>query len=141
MLPTVATFLRGSSSRPAFARNEALIRKSSSEAEERRQGDVDRASGRPARRSDHRALSDRRRPRIAARPRFVNLAAASVAELREAMEARRCDPVSVLLGRYAQSLTAAGEVDGELALSFVLFPSEAMLEAVAEVGSHRATVA
>ena len=75
--------------------------------------------------------ADHRHP---SRPRFVNLAAASVAELREVMQARRrpVDPVSVLLGRFAQSLTAAGEVDRELALSFVLFPSEAMLEAVAK---------
>jgi hypothetical protein len=35
-----------------------------------------------------------------------------------------------VLGRFAQSLTAAGEVDGELALSLVLFPTEAILEAV-----------
>jgi hypothetical protein len=42
------------------------------------------------------------------------------------------DPVSVVLGRLAQSLAAAGQVDAELALSYVVWPTEAMLEAVAE---------
>ena len=57
-----------------------------------------------------------------------------VAELREAMQARRCphDPLSVLLGRCAQTLTAAGEVDPEIALSYVLWPTDEMLRAVAE---------
>jgi hypothetical protein len=39
--------------------------------------------------------------------------------------------VSVVLGRYPQVLAAAGELDGDIALSYVLWPSDGMLEAVA----------
>jgi hypothetical protein len=63
----------------------------------------------------------------------VNLAAVSLAELRGVTLARRRprDPVSVVLGRYPQVLAAAGELDGDIALSYVLWPSDGMLEAVA----------
>jgi hypothetical protein len=61
----------------------------------------------------------------------LNLAAVSAAEIREAMQARRrLDPVAVRLGRCALALTVAGEVDGELGLSFAIWPTDAMLEAV-----------
>jgi hypothetical protein len=63
----------------------------------------------------------------------LNPVTASIGEMREVMQARRpLDAVSVRLGRFAQSLTAAGEVDAELALSYAIWPTEAMLDAVAE---------
>jgi hypothetical protein len=64
----------------------------------------------------------------------LNLLAVSTAEIREVMQARRrpFDPVSVQLGRAALHLAVAGGVDAELALSYVAWPTEAMLEAVAE---------
>ena len=77
----------------------------------------------------------RRDPRLASRVGPVlNLATVSAGEIREAMQARRrpLDPVAVVLGRCALALTAAGEVDPELALSYAIWPTEAMLEAVAK---------
>ena len=64
----------------------------------------------------------------------MNLAAVSTDEIREAMQARRrpLDPVAVRLGRCALALTAAGEVDAELGLSYAIWPTDAMLEAVAK---------
>jgi hypothetical protein len=50
----------------------------------------------------------------------------------QASERCRLDPLSVLFGRSAQFLTAGGEVDPELALSYAIWPTEALLEAVAE---------
>jgi hypothetical protein len=84
--------------------------------------------------ADDREGNERRDPWHASRYGLVlNPVTASVAELREVMQARRRphDPVSVALGRCAQSLTAAGEVDAEIALSYVLFPTPELLEAVA----------
>ncbi len=77
-------------------------------------------------------LCRRRDPRDPSRLGTVLNRTVSVEEMREAMQARRrpYDPVAVALGRYAQHLTAFDDVDGELALSYVLFPSDAMLEAV-----------
>ena len=43
------------------------------------------------------------------------------------------DPVTVALGRFAQNLTAVGEVDVELALSYAIWPTPEILRAVAEV--------
>ncbi len=69
----------------------------------------------------------------------LNLLTVSGAEMRAVTQAQRrpYDPVSVVLGRVARDLAESGAIDGELALSFVLAPTEAMLEAV----SHRAAVA
>ena len=94
---------------------------------------MDSGSRRPARCADYRARCLRGGSSLAARRR-PPLTQPSVAELREAMQARRrpFDPLSVLLGRCAQSLTAAGEVDPEIALSYVLWPTEALLRAAAE---------
>jgi hypothetical protein len=65
----------------------------------------------------------------------------AAAEIRESIQARRqpLDPVSVVLGRFAQSLSAAGEVDPELALSYAIWPSEAMLGAVAKADQRLTT--
>jgi hypothetical protein len=114
-------------------------------ADELRQGQLDRRpSGRsaPQRLAGRRESHWRRDPRHSSRRGPVlNLEAVSIAELREVMQARRHDPLSILLGRFAQSLTAAGEIDPQLGLSYAIWQTEAMLEAVAETtpGPHRHT--
>ncbi len=83
-------------------------------------------------------LCRRRDPRDPSRLGTVLNRTVSVEEMREAMQARRrpYDPVSVVLGRVARDLAESGAVDPELALSFVLDPTPALLDAVGAKASQ-----